>query len=320
MSIGNQSINVPELEEEDFELCKSGEEAIRSKAWKLWLYTILNSELPHLEAVKFYKTITDIEDWGCYTNEVNKKVLSFLSDNRDILEDKWDEFIENNIVIPETVNDYDLNSSDIINKLEKKIVLTNLYSLIDKNDKVKELIDDLKESKSNISEIINYGTNDTIEKYIIKDDLYVYDISTVLNDIRKFKINTIIWPLILCIDDDGSKAIFSKNSINYIPFSLTTDVKIIWQQNVNDSHLYYYCYSNIIVLRDDKRMERFVHHYDTFELIPNVWFIIKKWLKSFACDFKWNKITKDIFWSMEFIRWEWFYKNWILWKKILEKY
>ena len=311
-------ITLPELERKDFKLCENSEKALESKAWRLWIYSALNNELPHLEAVKFYKLIRDILNWEVYPNVINKKILSFLSDNRDSLEEQWDEFIEKNIIIPETVNDYDLNSSDIIDKLEKKIVLTNLYSLIDINDKVKVLYDDLKESKSDISEVINYSTNGTIEQYIIKDDSYVYDICTVLNDISKFKIDTIVWPLISCINDNGDKTIFSKNSINYIPFSSTTDVKIIWQQNINDSNLYYYCYSNIIVLRDDKWMERFVHHYDSFEFIPNVWFIIKKWLKSFACDFKWNKITEDIIWSMEFIVWEGFYKNWMFWKKKLD--
>jgi len=148
-------ITIPSISEDDLELCKTYEDVLKSRAFSFWLYHVLvevlnkeeklnNKKLTNKreELRKYFYLITQVNNiykslfWNKKVEVLDSESLwdieglsldelieleNFINSNEFVLEDFWDRFLEQHLILPETVDSKKLSTKDIINLLLDRI-------------------------------------------------------------------------------------------------------------------------------------------------------------------------------------------------------
>ena len=257
------------------------------------------------------------EKEGIVSQNINPETISITT--RQIIEWFKERLLvnsplnENLIQFEKTIKEANLDININWDNIHNEIIANNLLEFtFDENEKTKKEFSDILFSIRNTNESFYEIYNNNTNWYTLRSENRIYTFLGKNNPcIFKYDIEKIDWPFILWKDNNDTYTIFSTNSWNYIPTS-NKNIEIIWKNPNSDEYLAYYYHSNnpwILNVQNDKFHEKFVQNYDTFEYIPEIWFIFKLWLYSFVLDFEWKNIIDEKFWNITFTKWEWFYNS-----------
>jgi hypothetical protein len=318
---------IEQNQETDFNLCKSNEEAIKSKAWRLWLITVLKLVYSNKEASKY----VELWDW-LFNKTIDLDELLELEkvfSNIEVI-GRGEEYINSNIIVLESVEKHNITMQNIAIYINNLIVQQKVSHIIWIQCEwiLEEILNNeifLIYKQDNVFILFNKKTEEKTEyDKIIKAEYWYY-----IKKLNKWWVLDNAWEEIIpCEYDKIIKAEYwyyiKKLNKWWVLYNAWEEIiPCEYDFIVKEKYWYRVMKWDKRWMLDDIWQEIIPCEYD-FIIIKKYWYIVIKWDKWWVLDDNWeeiipceyNEIIKEEYWY-RIIKWN---KWWVLddnWEELI---